>query len=150
MNVLLIYATYSGSTGEAAQVAASEFTKAGHTVTTKTPLEASPADCLAADFLLLASPSWDFDGKEGQPHEDFNAFFSHLESTQLPGKPYAVLGLGDSAYKEFCRAVDIIEEFMNAHGARRVGESLRIDKYFGNHENPQKVSDWSKNLLTLI
>lgn len=146
MNILIVYATYSGSTGEAIQLVSAELTKAGHTVTVKTPTEATPQDCTAAEFLLLASPSWDYEGKEGQPHEDFQAFFKALDQTQFSGKPYAVLGLGDTAYPHYCGAVDIFEEFMNARGAKKAVESLRIDKYFSSHDNPQKVSQWASLL----
>lgn len=150
MNILLIYATYSGSTGEAVGLVTAELTKTGHTITTKSPLEATLTDCTTADFLLLASPSWDYEGKDGQPHEDFMPFLKTLEQVQLTGKPYAVLGLGDSAYQHFCGAVDILEEFMNARGATKATDSLRIDKYFSSHDNPTKVTDWAKNLLALI
>lgn len=146
MNILIVYATYSGSTREAIQLVSAELTKSGHTVTVKTSREATPQDCLDADFLILASPSWDYEGREGQPHEDFQVFFKAVDQTQFSGKPYAVLGLGDTAYPHYCGAVDIIEEFMNTRGAKRAAESLRIDKYFSSHDNPQKVIGWASSL----
>jgi flavodoxin I len=147
MNILIIYATYSGSTGEAIQLVSGELTKAGHTVTVKTPTETTVQNCMPSEFLILASPSWDYEGKEGQPHEDFQTFFKTLDQTQFLGKPYAVLGLGDTAYPHYCGAVDIFEEFMNTRGAKKAAESLRIDKYFSSHDNPQKVTTWASQLL---
>ena len=146
MNILLIYSTYSGSTGEAVQLASTELTNAGHTVTIKSPLETTPEDCTTTDCILLASPSWDYEGKVGQPHEDFMPLLKSLENTQLTGKPYAVLGLGDSAYQEFCGAVDVLETFMNGRGAVKKIDSLRIDKYFSSHDSPEKVTAWAKQL----
>ncbi len=147
MKILIIYATYSGSTGEAIQLVSAELTKAGHAVTVKTPLETTTQDCMAAEFLILASPSWDYEGKEGQPHEDFQALFKALDQTQFAGKAYAVLGLGDTAYPHFCGAVDIIEEFLNTRGAKKMVESLRIDKYFSSHDNPLKVTSWASQII---
>jgi flavodoxin I len=147
MNILLIYATYSGSTEEAAKVASAELTKAGHKVTMKTPAQVTSEECTSADALVLASPSWDFAEKEGQPHEDFETFFKNLGGTQLAGKPYAVLGLGDTAYQHFNGAVGVIEEFMNGRGATKAKDSLKIDKYFTLPDNPQKVTAWASGLF---
>ncbi|MGP9832739.1 flavodoxin [Marinobacter sp. NSM] len=47
---------------------------------------------------------------------------------QQPGRPFGVIVLGDSSYGDtFCGAGDLMEEALYETGARKVGETLRVD-----------------------
>jgi flavodoxin len=47
---------------------------------------------------------------------------------QQPGRPFGVIVLGDSSYGDtFCGAGDLMEQAMLETGARKVGDTLRID-----------------------
>ncbi|MEC7815237.1 MAG: flavodoxin domain-containing protein [Pseudomonadota bacterium] len=47
---------------------------------------------------------------------------------QQPGRPFGMIVLGDSSYGDtFCGAGDLMEEAMLETGARKVGDTLRID-----------------------
>lgn len=47
---------------------------------------------------------------------------------QQPGRPFGIVVLGDSAYGDtFCGAGDLMEEALLETGARKVGETLKID-----------------------
>lgn len=151
MNILLMYATYSSGTSMAAQTVADTLTNHSHTVTVKLVEETDPSEFAAYDLVILASPSWDYEGKEGQPHQHYVAFIKKLEGQTMPGKKFAVFGLGDSSYIHFCGAVDELEKFVKALQGTLVVQSLRIDGYFFDQDtNTQKLVSWADTLNTTL
>ena len=148
MNILLLYTTNSGSTQTAADIVKSDLTAAGNTVTMKNPKSSTFDEVKSADLIIIASPSWDYEGKEGQPHEDFNNLLKEFEGKTLADKSFAILGLGDSSYTHFCGAVDVFEESIKKLSAKLIIPSLRIDRYYQNHDAPQLVKSWTKSLTT--
>lgn len=123
-----------------------ELTKAGHTVTVKEARSATPEDFTAPQVVLLGSPSWDFDGNEGFPHEDIIALTDKMKTTDV-AKPFAIFGLGDSSYKFFCGAVDHLEKFVNERKGTLLTPSLRIDKYYSDMDgNNTKIMAWLEEL----
>ncbi len=146
MNVLLLFTTNSGSTQAASDVVRNALTGAGHTVTVKNPKETTFDEVSGADLVVFASPSWDYEGKEGQPHEDFNALLKEFEGKTLEGKPFAIVGLGDTSYTHYCGAVDVLEEYVGKLNAKLAVPSLRIDRYYQNSDAPQAVKTWAENL----
>ena len=149
MNVGIFYATYSGGTQAACEFLSQTLTTAGHQVTMKTINEVTFEDTLNYDLRIFASPSWDFEGKEGQPHQDFITFLANSAVKKFAGKKCAVLGLGDSSYAHFCGAVDILEAFIKAGDGVLATESLKIDGYlFDMEKNNGLVSEWAKKLTS--
>lgn len=150
MNVLLIYATNSGSTFEVSNLISQILTEAGHQVTVKNIQEITAPDFANYEAVLLGSPSWDYEGKEGQPHHDFTAFInSYPEGMIYSDKKFAVFGLGDSNYTHFCGAVDHLVEFVtNKIQGQLVAEPLKIDQFYSNMDTgTQQVNDWVTNQL---
>lgn len=149
MNIGIFYATYSGGTQAACEFLSQTLTSAGHQVTVKMINEVKFEDLLPYDLRILSSPSWDFEGKEGQAHQDFIAFMNNNAGKKLDGKNFAVFGLGDSSYAHFCGAVDIIDNFVKSLGGKLVTESLKIDGYlFDMEKNNGLISDWAKKITT--
>jgi flavodoxin len=69
----------------------------------------------------------------------------------LPGKHFAIFGLGDSAYPQFTGAVNHLEEFVKKLGGKLVIESCRIDGFFFDQENNEKkLTDWSARLDNIL
>lgn len=147
MSVLLVYATNSGSTQAACDMVKQNIEKAGHSVQMKYPTQTSFDEISKTDLVILASPSWDYEGVEGQPLEDFNALLKEFEGKTLEGKPFAILGLGDSSYTHFCGAVDIFEDAMKKLSAKLIVPSLRIDRFYQNPTASNTIQIWSQNLL---
>ncbi len=146
MNILLVYATNSGTTQTVAQMVSDALTQAGHTVTLKEAFQATPEDFTSPQAIILGSPSWDFDGKEGQPHEDYVPLMGKMQTTTIE-KPFAVFALGDSSYKYFCGAADHLEEFVKNLKGTLVTPALRIDKYYSDmNGNNEKVMAWVEEL----
>jgi len=147
MNILIAYATYSGGTQAASEFLTQTLTSAGHQVTMKMISEVSFEDTLNYDLRIFASPTWDYEGKEGQPHQDFILWMENNVGKKFSGKTCAVLGLGDSSYAHFCGTVPIIEDFIkNAEGSLKT-ESLKIDGYlFDTEKNNNLISEWAKKI----
>ena len=151
MNILLLYATNSGGTQQASQIVASLLQEKGHTVSMKNPKESNAEEVSSAGFVLFASPSWDYQDKEGQPHEDFFELLQSLVGKTLEEKPFAILGLGDSSYAHFCGAVDEFEKVVQNIKGKLVVPSLKIDGYYlHTDESNQAVKDWTSKLLAAI
>jgi flavodoxin len=150
MNILLLFATNSGSTMDATSLVKNLLETAGHTVTLKNPKESSFDELTKTDCIVIASPSWDYEGKEGQPHEDFDALLKELEGKSLEGKSFAILGLGDSSYTHFCGAVDIFESMVQGAKGKLIVSSLRVDRFYQKRENPDLVKSWAEQLSSAL
>ena len=146
MNILLVWATNSGTTQTVAQMITDALTAAGHTVNSKEARAATQEDFTGPEVFILGSPSWDFDGKEGYPHEDFLPLMEKLKTLTV-AKPFAVFGLGDSSYKYFCGAVDHLEELVKNMKGTLLVPSLRIDKFYSDQTgNTDKLNAWVEEL----
>jgi flavodoxin len=147
MKTLILYATYSGGTETAVNILADELKAKGQSVDLKNPAQTDPADLSGYDLIVFASPSWDTDGKEGQPHEDFFPFMEKTKGKLPEGKKFAVLGLGDSSYPHFCGGADVLETFVSDSKRNLSVPSLRIDGFFFNQEkHTQSIKDWAQKL----
>ncbi len=145
MNILIVYATYSNSTFTAVHLAAEELQAAGHTVELVLARDAHVTHLQNAAVVILASPSWDYHGEQGQPHEDYLLFNSVTADSSFPGKKFAVLGLGDSSYTYFCGAVAHLEKIVERFQGHLFIESLKIDQfYMFEDEASKKVREWAR------
>ncbi|MFB2705872.1 flavodoxin [Marinobacter shengliensis] len=69
---------------------------------------------------------------------------------QQPGRPFGVIVLGDSSYGDtFCGAGELIEEAFYETGARKVGESLRVDA-LETMEPESEAVPWAKKWVNGI
>lgn len=146
MNILLVYATNSGSTAQAAQMIADTLTTKGHTVSVKDAKTATPQEVTAAPFFILGSPSWDHDGLEGQPLPEMEEFIARCKEVTLNGKPCAVFGLGDSSYTYFCGAVTYLEAFIKRSKGTLVVPSLKVDGFYIKPDASENITMWTITL----
>lgn len=150
MNILLIYATYSSGTMQASQVVFDTLTGKGHTVTVKKAHEINIEDFIPHDLIILGSPSWLINNKDGMPHEDFVALIERSQGKTFENKRFAIFGLGDESYAHFCGAVDHLKSFVEQGKGHLVGEVLRIDGYLFNEEkNAARLREWVEQIITL-
>lgn len=135
----------------AAQAVSDKLTATGHTVTMKQVVETTPEDITAAPMVVFGSPSWDFDGKEGMPHEDYLPLMEKLKTVNAENKPFAVFGLGDSSYTHFCGAVDHFEELVKTMKGKLAVPSLRIDKFFSDQtKHMEAINAWTEGLAKAL
>src|SRR3989344_7871115 len=123
MKVLVVFATNSGGTQLAAENVKEILAKNNHEVSLKEVRETNIDEFVNFDLIILASPSWDYEGLEGQPHPDFRQFIESAKGKKLDGKKFAILGLGDSSYTYFCGAVNHLENFVKELEGTLVTES---------------------------
>ena len=151
MKVLLLYATNSGGTFQSSEVIAGALKAANHEVVVQKVVDSKPADMQGYDLVILGSPSWDYkkDGvrMEGQVHEWYLPFFGAAQDMTMPGKSFAVYGLGDTAYTYFCGAVHFLEKFVERLQGKLIVPSLKIDGfYFDEKANKEKVTQWAQSV----
>lgn len=150
MRILIIYATNSGSTYVVSQVLEQQL-RTKHAVTMQRVETTAPDDVAKADVILLGSPSWNYEGKEGSPHLAFVPFMNQMRSAQLAGKRFAVFGCGDTSYTYFCGAVDHLEKFAKSVNGTLLCPSLRIDGYFFDERaNQARVEAWASIILHAV
>ena len=92
MNILLVFATNSGTTQTVAQMISDALTAAGHAITVKEARVTAPEDFTGAQFVIMGSPSWDFDGNEGFPHEDLIALMDKMKGASVT-KPFSLIAI---------------------------------------------------------
>lgn len=151
MNILLVHSTNSGTTQIVAQTITDALAAAGHSVSQKETLAVDPKEFMTYDLVVLGSPSWDYEGKEGQPHEHYLPLFEKSKGVTADGKSFAIFGLGDKSYTYFTGAVDVLEKYAADLKGKLIVPSLRIDTYYQNlPTNTVAIDKWIKILLGAI
>lgn len=149
MNILIIYATNSGSTFEVANHLSQKLSEKSHTVEVKNITEANHDDLGNYEVVLLGSPSWEYEGNEGYPQADFVSFMNnHPQEKVFPQTKFAIFGLGDKNYELFCGAVDHLEQYVQKLQGQIISEPLKIDAYYNDMVAGQSaVESWLETQL---
>ena len=79
-----------------------------------------------ADAYTIASWS---DGDNGEVPGGIVDFYDDLENYDLTGKKVAVLGTGDTSYKNYGAAVDLFSDRVRGDHAAIIGTPLKIELY---------------------
>jgi flavodoxin I len=148
MKTLVAYATNSGSTYLLANQVKQTLEELGHEVFITNIIELDPQELYKHEFIFFGSNSWDFEGKEGQPHHAFMQFMDVIKDHDLGGRKFALFGCGDRSYQHFCGALDVIQKFVTEHQGEVVGQPLRINQFYFNHQDEifATTEDWVKKL----
>lgn len=135
----------------AAEHLAEQLRQAGNTLQLAQAKEVTSEMLKEADAVILASPSWDYHGQQGMPHEDYQDFAQNISGVDLGEKPMAVMGLGDSTYQFFCGAVAHLEKQVAELNGKLVVPSLKIDQYYMNEAAAtQAIADWAAQLASAL
>jgi flavodoxin I len=138
MKILLTYATNSGSTYLVSNIIKETLQQYKHSVLQKTANETTLEDLKEADLVIIGSPSWLVEEKQGMPHETILELMKRFSTPEAKQKRFAVFGCGDSSYTLFCGAVSQIEEVVSKVGGTQVMPSLRIDGFYFNLDDTQE------------
>ncbi len=99
------------------------------------------------DVIILGSPTWDYNGKEGMPHEMMLELLNKWQQKSFVQKRFAVYGCGDKMFVEFCAAVDYMEKFVATVGGQLVLPSLRLNNFFFELDNNTELAKkWANDL----
>lgn len=89
---------------------------------------------------------------QGEVPPNLLPFYLDLRDTlpQQPGRPFGVIVLGDSSYGDtFCGAGNLLEEALLETGARKTGNTLRIDA-LETTEPGQEALSWTREWLAQL
>lgn len=144
MRILVVYATYSNSTFLAASILETELMNAGHQVSLNLVSEVDIEQFKNVDLIIFTSPSWDNNGEQGLPHQDYEGFKERLGNITFPNHKFAIMGLGDSTYTYFCGAVSHLEKMVEKMQGTLVLPSLKLDQfYIYEQECTQEIKKWA-------
>ncbi|ODB88669.1 hypothetical protein A3193_07465 [Candidatus Thiodiazotropha endoloripes] len=125
----LLYATQSGNAQSVAEQLADRFQTSGYAPRLVSAENYRPRD-LAKEKLLIVVISTQ---GEGEPPESAYGLFSYLQSkktSSLSDLQYAIFGLGDSSYDQYCQAGKTLERLLDEHGAKRLLDRVDADVDF--------------------
>lgn len=150
MNILIIYATNSGSTFLVSDHIAQQLRAHSHQVTLQNIIDTQPGNLLEYDIVFLGSNSWDFEHKEGQPHHAFMKFLEGIQDWNLTEHRYVVFGCGDKSYQYFCGALDVISQYVETHQGKIIHEPLKINQFFFHDPDEvyKQVDEWLSDVET--
>ena len=145
-----MYGTLSGATMTAAELIGRTLTASGLEADVL-PIENITKESLSPyGAIIIGSPSWEDQGKDGQPLPEITAFLASLSPADMTGKKVVVFGLGDVSYPHFCGAVDVIEGKLKELNMTPAMESLKIDRYYSLPDNEQKVKSWAESAAKIL
>lgn len=149
--VLVAFASVGGNTAETARLLAVAATEAGAEVTGPVDVRGKNAGILLGfDGLLIGEPTWG----EGTHHTDFAPFDASMAAMLQPGQKLvrvraAAYGGCDRAYRNFGRAVELIEDRLVACGASVVQRGLKIELAHNDHSRAF-TRQWALDFLSRV
>lgn len=141
-SALIVYGSTTGNTEYVAGVAERILSETGATVKVLDASSAQPSGlCDGYDLVLFGCSTWGEETIELQ--DDFIPLFDNFDAIGANGKNVAVFGCGDSSYTYFCGAVDVIEEKLEALGAKVI-DTLKID---GDPQSEKaEIESWTRRV----
>lgn len=146
--LLIVYSSTSGHTEYVLDVLTEflEAKKAPVKIARQHVEQTDPKDLVNCDYLLLASSTWDV--TEGLLPPDFRVFTKAAKDIDLAGKPTIVIGLGDSRYRNTCRAAAHLMQFAREHGGKNLLPPLPIVNE--PYEQNAVIEKWGEKLLAKL
>jgi len=144
----IIYASTSGHTEYVVECLAKELQalRADLGVVVTRVEKARPEDLTSADFLVLASGTWNTGGVEGQLNPHMHDYLKgKAKEVDLDGRHVALIALGDDRYYYTCRAGEHLRQYVMTHGGEVWPNVLMIvnDPY----GQEAKVAAWAKKFV---
>lgn len=121
--VLLVYASMSGNTKKVADLIEQGLLETGATVCKKDVSKFEESDFAEYDTIVIGTFTWG----NGDLPKQMNHFYDLMNETDLSRKSFAVFGSGDTVFKHFCGAVDILEEKITEQNGRLLLRGLKME-----------------------
>ena len=125
IQVLILYASSTGNTEEIADLI-EKYLDPTVCETTMENIEMGdmdPQHLLQYDGILFGTYTYD----DGDLPFETDIFCDTLRTVDLTGKVVGVFGSGDTAYDEFCAAVDLMKAEFKNQNARVIQHSVKVD-----------------------
>jgi flavodoxin I len=147
MKILFIYGSYSTGTLLVCEQAKKQLDAMGYSTNIVEANIVEGSDILEQDLIIMASPSWKVEGKQGMPHEYFLEMMTKLHG-QVFNKKFAVISLGDAQYSDLNGSARHLESYVQELGGTLVGEPLKIEGFFNNQESCiEQIANWIPSIL---
>jgi flavodoxin I len=128
LKLVIVYASTGGNTRETAELAAEGAASAGASVDSYNAYGLDASILLEAQAILLGEPTWG----DGEHHADWLPFDRGMKELLVPGQrlegvPAAAFVGCDRAYRNFGRAIELVEGRLVECGARILQQGLKIE-----------------------
>lgn len=142
-SALIVYASFTGNTEEAAHTLEKELKKLEVQVRIEECTQVDPSEFLAYDICVVATYTW---GRNAELPDEIVDFYEKLGQLDLTGKVYGTLGSGDTFYDKFCKSVDDFDQQFQHTKAVRGSEGVKVDAYV-KKEDIANITAFAKNLV---
>jgi flavodoxin len=121
--ILIIYTTVGGNTELVVEKVSNLLSK-NNSVEAKLADLTEAKDLQSKDLVILASPTYN----QGTLEAHFQKFISKLEKSDVEGKKFAVIGLGDTKYypEYLTESATILENYVKKMEGKLIVPALRI------------------------
>lgn len=140
----LLYASESGNAEGLALKARKHAQRLGFDARVVDMADADPAMLAKAQNVVVFAATWG-EGDPPQRAAEFYASLMHDSAPRMDGVRFAVLGLGDTAYVNFCSVAKAIDARLEALGGRRAADRIDLDLDFA-----RKASEWTEGTLARL
>lgn len=113
----------SGNTKTIADLIEEGLVKNGASVHKKNVASFLPIDFITYNTFIFGTFTWG----NGDLPKPFQRIYEYMNTIDLSGKNFAVFGSGDSVYKKFCGAVNILENKIIEKNGHLLLNSLKIE-----------------------
>jgi len=134
--LLILFGSESGNAEALAADAKKQAAKAGMKAVLMDMADSNPSELTRESNLLVVVSTWG----EGDPPERAANYFHRFMSGDAPrldGLNFAVLGLGDSSYEQFCQMGKEFDRRLEALGANRISDRIDCDVDY-----EEKAQNW--------
>lgn len=123
-DIAILVGTEFGASQMVAEAIQARLTPEHQVVIHDTP-DFAQVDLARREIIIICTSTFGV----GDLPDNLLPFFKQLESACIDLKHirYAVVGLGDQTYKDFCQAGRDMDQLFASKGAQRIGERLEID-----------------------
>jgi flavodoxin I len=140
MRAIIVYGSFVGNTETMARYIARGLEHGGIHTDIRDVINVAARELPDYDLILLGSPTYE----PKMIQDDMLPFYAQLESLNLSGRLGAAFGPGDSAWPDFCTAVELLEARLKDRGARIVTPLYTIDGIV--EEREAEAIAWGKSV----
>ena len=141
LKVIIVFASFVGNTETMAEYISATLEGTGQKVELKDVVHAHAQEILDYELILLGSPTYE----PRMIHDDMLTFYSDLAALDLSGKKAAVFGPGDTAWPDYCTAVEMLEERLKECQAELIAPGLMVDGVV--EEAQASIESWASSLV---
>lgn len=122
--VLLVYASMTGTTRDMADSVVEGLLESCVAVEVKEAIDTSASDLDVYDNVVFGLYTWG----DGDLPDEFLDLYDEMRDMDLSGKRAAVFGCGDSSYRYFAVAGDMLSKRLENRGAAVMQRTVKADR----------------------